>query len=140
MTPKLVTITPALHCTEIPAGEKPWRDGWRLSWWWTWIFPSCRWCNCSAESWWQHTFSHSILGLQSPLNRQFCSAERNSPPDFTIFFEAHLIKILESLQEKKGEMNSLPVKSDQSRSQLAVWCFPQPHHKWQRLAGAWQLT
>lgn len=62
----------------------------------------------------------------------FC---RNSPPDFTIFFKARLIKMQDSLQKKKGEMKSLPAKSDQSRSQLAAQCVPQPHCKWQRLGA-----
>lgn len=66
----------------------------------------------------------------------FC---RNSPPDFSILFKAFLIKFVDSLEKKKGEMNSLPVNSDQSRSQLAAQCIPQPHCQWQRLrlGGAW---
>lgn len=51
---------------------------------------------------------------------------RNSPPDFSILLKAFLIKNMDSLEKKKGEVNSLPVKSDQSRSQLAAQCIPQP--------------
>ena len=68
--------------------------------------PACRCWHYSNVLFYFGTEEHP----KQKICRGFCSADGNSPPDFTVFFKAHLIKIQEPLQKRRQETNSLWVK------------------------------
>lgn len=127
--PELATIIPSLHPTEIPAGEKPWGDGWRLSLWWTCIFIQRR--ITALRHGGNVPLSILFQGHGAPQVGNFV-LQKQTQPQILPYVSKHFWSNSRTPCKRRKEQFASEEWLKQGTAGSAI-CIPQPQCKWQRL-------